>query len=87
MTNEEAGKTISKMLSVTDLTARANMTAQMIEACHMAIKALKQMDAIDEIRAEIKEVYKQEEPIDHDWAKGLKYSLKIIDKYKTGSSV
>ncbi len=42
MTREEARKTISKMLSVTDLTVRANMTAQMIEACHMAIKALEQ---------------------------------------------
>jgi len=42
MTREEAKKTISKMLSVTDLTVRANMTEQMIEACHMAIKALEQ---------------------------------------------
>lgn len=39
------------------------------------------LKCIEDIKAEIEEVYKKEEPIDHTWAVGLKYSLKIIDKH------
>ena len=77
MTYEEAEKTISKMLSVTDLTVRANMTAKMIEACHMAIRALKQADALDEIRAEIVELQKDY----HEYGWAYDDVLEIIDKY------
>ena len=42
MTREEAKKVIRKMLSVTDLTVRGNLTHEMCEACNMAIKALEQ---------------------------------------------
>lgn len=39
-------------------------------------------DILDKITAEIEEVYKAEEPNDHNWAMGLRHSLKIINKYK-----
>ena len=42
MTKEEAIKVIRKMLAVTDLTVRGNMTSKMVEACNVAIKMLKQ---------------------------------------------
>ena len=42
MTREEAIKIIRKMLSYTDLTVRANLTADMVSACNLAIKALEQ---------------------------------------------
>lgn len=42
MTREEAIKVIRKMLAYTDLSVRANLTADMVDACHMAIKALEQ---------------------------------------------
>ncbi len=40
MTREEAMKVIRKMLAVTDLTVRGNMTGKMVEACQVAIEAL-----------------------------------------------
>ncbi len=42
MTREEAIKIIRKMLACTDLTVRANLNADMISACNLAIKALEQ---------------------------------------------
>lgn len=39
---------------------------------------------IEQIRAEIIQVYEQEMQVDRTWAAGLRYSLKIIDKYMTG---
>ena len=42
MTREEARKVILKMLACTDLSVGANLTADMVDACHLAIKALKQ---------------------------------------------
>ena len=42
MTREEAIKVIHKMLACTDLTDRANLNADMVDACHLAIKALEQ---------------------------------------------
>lgn len=42
MTREEAIKVIRKMLAYTDLSVRANLTADMVDACHLAIKALEQ---------------------------------------------
>lgn len=41
MTREEAIKVIRNMLAVTDLTVRGNMTGKMVEACQVAIEALK----------------------------------------------
>ena len=40
------------------------------------------VDVLDKIRAEIEQVAKDESRYDKKWAKGLKYALKIIDKYK-----
>lgn len=42
MTREEAIKIIRKMLACTDLTVRANLNADMVSACNLAIKALEQ---------------------------------------------
>ncbi len=42
MTREEAIKVIHKMLAYTDLSVRANLNSDMVDACHMAIKALEQ---------------------------------------------
>ncbi len=42
MTREEAIRIIRKMLACTDLSVRANLNADMVDACHMAIKALEQ---------------------------------------------
>lgn len=39
------------------------------------------LKCIEDIKADIEKVYKEEEPIDHTWAVGLKHSLKIIDKH------
>lgn len=62
MTREEAIKVIRKMLAYTDLSVRANLTADMVEACRLAIKALEQEDILDKIRAEIMDTgaYEQE---------------------------
>ena len=53
MTREEAIKVIRKMLAYTDLSVRANLTSDMVEACRLAIKALEQEPILDKIRAEI----------------------------------
>ena len=42
MTREDAIKIIRKMLAYTDLTVRANLNADMVSACNLAIKALEQ---------------------------------------------
>ena len=42
MTREEAIKVIRKMLAYTDLSVRANLNADMVKACSLAIKALEQ---------------------------------------------
>jgi len=77
MTREEAIKIIRKMLAYTDLTVRANLNADMVSACNLAIKALEQEPVVDKIRAEIKAMSGDIETIAD--------VLKIIDKYKTES--
>lgn len=42
MTREETIKVIRKMVACTDLSVRANLNANMIDACHIAIKSLEQ---------------------------------------------
>jgi len=39
-------------------------------------------DVLDKIRAEIEQVVAEESKEDLKWALGLKYSIKIIDKYR-----
>lgn len=43
---------------------------------------MSKVDVFDKIRAEIEQVVEEESKFDKKWAQGLKYSLKIIDKYK-----
>ena len=78
MTREDAIRIIRKMLACTDLSVRANLTADMVNACHLAIKALEQEPVLDKIRAEI----------DNALSDGMihkKTVLGIIDKYKAES--
>lgn len=39
-------------------------------------------DVFDKVKAEIEEIVKTEANQDKKWASGLRYSLKIIDKYR-----
>lgn len=48
----------------------------------MYSQAIKAMDALDKIRAEIRQIVDEETEHDERWARGLHYSLCIIDKYK-----
>lgn len=61
MTREEAIKVICKMLVYTDLSVRANLNADMVDACHMAIKALEQEPCEDLIsrQAVLVEIFKK----------------------------
>ncbi len=43
-------------------------------------------ELLDKIRAEIEEVAEEESKHDKMWAQGLKYALKIIDKYRKGQT-
>ena len=42
-------------------------------------------DVLDKIRAEIEQIADEEQKHDEKWARGLRYALKIIDKYKAES--
>ena len=42
-------------------------------------------DVLDKIRAEIKQTADEEQKHDEKWAIGLRYAIKIIDKYKAES--
>lgn len=39
-------------------------------------------DVLDNLRAEIEQIVNEEKKHDEKWAKGLKYAVKIIDKYR-----
>ena len=75
MTREEAIRIIRKMLACTDLSVRANLNADMVDACHLAIKALEQEPILDKIRAEIIELRSRQNV-------GVLECLDIIDRYK-----
>ena len=47
-----------------------------LEAC------IKSLTALDKIRAEIEQTADEEQKHDKKWALGLRYAVKIIDKYK-----
>lgn len=86
MTREEAIKIIRKMLACTDLTVRANLNADMVSACNLAIKALEQKSVLEKIRAEIERERSFQRAIDeYDIATGLRKALEIFDKYKAES--
>ena len=51
------------------------------QAFAMAIKALKQELTLEKIRAEIEQIADEEQKDDEKWAIGLRYAVKIIDKY------
>ena len=41
-----------------------------------------ELTILDDLRAEIMQIYEAEKDIDIRWATGLKHSIKIIDKYR-----
>ena len=45
-------------------------------------KALDNENALDKIRAEIEQTADEEQKHDEKWSIGLRYAVKIIDKYK-----
>ena len=53
MTIEETIKVIHKMLAYTDLNVRANLNADMIDACHMAIDTMRKYQKIEQILKDI----------------------------------
>ena len=91
MTREEAIKVIRKMLAYTDLSVRANLTADMVDACHLAIKALEQEPILEKIRAEIQDIAFDSQEIDGEHESimilELNDALNIIDKHKAKSEV
>lgn len=44
------------------------------------------MQVLDKLRAEIEQTANEEQKYDKMWATGLRYSVKIIDKYRTKES-
>ncbi len=42
-------------------------------------------DVLDKIRAEIEQIANEEQKHDEKWAVGLRYAVKIIDKYRLES--
>ena len=68
------------MLAYTDLSVRANLNADMVDACHLAIKALEQKSILDKIKAEI------EFEVDHRTNMLCAEDVfAILDKYKAES--
>lgn len=43
------------------------------------------IDVLDKIRVEIEQIADEEQKHDKKWAIGLRYAIKLIDKYKTES--
>ena len=89
MTRDDAIRIIRKMLACTDLSVRANLNADMVDACHLAIKALEQEPVLDKIRAEIEDL---DFFYDNDYSSSNKDAmfkcnevLAIFDKYKAES--
>ena len=76
MTREEMNKVFHKMLSETDLSVRGNMTAQMCEACRMAIRLNKAWDKVVEKITKLRDCW--EKDCYHDEADALTTALKII---------
>jgi len=60
------------------------MTDQTLKDIDRAFKALEERDELlDKIRAEIEQTVDEEQKHDEKWAIGLRYAVKIIDKYKS----
>lgn len=55
------------------------------DALYMAIEALEQepkTDVLDKIKTEIEQIVDEQQEYDGNWATGLRYAVKIIDKYR-----
>lgn len=77
MTREEAVKVIHKMLAYTDLSVRANLKADMLDACHMAIDTMRKYQKIVDIVSLNDEEFRQ------CGLKELKEILEVIADGKT----
>lgn len=66
----------------------ANETRDTVDIiCRIAKRQGKEeaLDVIEDIKAEIEQIADEEQKHDEKWAIGLRYAVKIINKYKTGS--
>ena len=79
ITREEAHRILSNGL------VNAPSEHEWCMAFKMAIEDLNQESILDKIRDEIEQVAEEESKVDKKWAQGLKYALKIIDKYRVES--
>lgn len=52
-----------------------------LEAC------IKSLTALDKIRAEIEKIANEEQKYDEKWSIGLRYAVKIINKYNEGNEI
>ena len=53
--------------------------------CDRLCKALDNENVLNKIRAEIEQIADEEQKHDKKWAIGLRYAVKVIDKYKAES--
>lgn len=59
------------------------MTDQTLKDIDRAFKALEERDELlNKIRTEIEQIADEEQKHDKKWAIGLRYAVKIIDKYR-----
>jgi len=70
-----------------DVIGGLNMTDQISNEAYKQIMIAAQnenevADVLDKIRAEIEQIADEEQKHDEKWAIGLRYAVKIIDKYR-----
>jgi hypothetical protein len=91
MSHETAIGILKLMLEAMEIYDGISPTPERINAVKMGIEELKQGSILDKIRAEIEQEYNRlratraDETLELGECLGLKMSLKIIDKYKSGS--
>lgn len=84
MTEEEAIKILEEIIDEGWLISDFDKCTA-IDACEMAIKALRQELVLDKIRAEIEEHAKINQHLNTDRARALCWCLDVIDRYKAES--
>ena len=83
MTLAEARNIVGSIYGHSDMRMENDKALQMLLDC--ADKTLEQGDIFEKIRVEIEQIADEEQKYDEKWAIGLRYAVKIIDKYKAES--
>lgn len=79
-----------KLINADYLTGRIFTEADLTNAhtCYLTImaiiKSMESEDVLDKISAEIEQIAEEEQKHDEKWTMGLRYAVKIIDKYREG---